>query len=102
MIEIPANVLQILGFITAGIIFWRAESILNIMASTCFLPVRLAFWGIVVGAFGLNVIIIQGYVPPVTVILLLSGLAILLLTERRIGTLLRMKHQTIFDRRTRP
>lgn len=102
MIEIPANVLQTLGFITAGIIFWRAESILNIMASTCFLPVRLAFWSIVVGSFGLNIIIIQGYVPPAMVLFLLAGLAILLMTERRIGTILRMKPHGIFDRRSRP
>lgn len=96
------HVLQFLGFIIAGIIFWRAESILNIMASNCFLPVRLAFWCMVVGAFGLTVIIIQGYVPPVMVLLLTAGLALLLMTERRIGTLLRMQTPITVDRRTRP
>lgn len=93
------QILQYIGFLSASIIFWRTESILNIMASNCFLAVRLAFWCIVVGAFGLNVSIIQGYVPSFVVLLLTSGLAILFLTERRISTFLRINIPVPKDRR---
>lgn len=93
--------LQALGFITAAVIFWRAESILNVMASNCLLPVRLAFWMMCGGAFGMSVIILQGYVPPPVVILLTAGVACLLVMERRIGTILRLKTGVVIDRRAR-
>lgn len=81
--------LQTLGFIAAAIIFWRAESVLNLMAPECRLLVRLAFWLLVVGAAATAVCFWQGYVPPVAVVLSLMGAALLLVSERRVRALLR-------------
>lgn len=92
---------QALGFIMTAIVFWRTESVLNIMSRDCVLAIRLAFWLIVVGTASMNVAILNGYVPPVTVLLTLSGLTLLLIAERRISAILRL-HTTIpHDRRTR-
>jgi hypothetical protein len=96
------HIIQVLSFVVAGIIFWRGEAILNSMNKNCFIIVRLAFWFIVVGAFGLSVVIMQGYVPSVMVLLMIIGIALLLLTERRMSVLLRMRStRWLMERRVR-
>lgn len=99
-----AHALQALGLLAAAIIFWRAESILNLMAPGCRLLVRAAFWLMTVGAAALAVSITQGYVPPAAVVLSLSGTALLLVSERRVRALLRAHtHRPFtFDRRSSP
>jgi hypothetical protein len=94
-------ILQVLGFTLAGTIFWRAESVLNLMSHQCILPIRLAFWLMVVGTASLNVAILRGYVPPATILITLAGLALLLLAERRIGTILRIHTNIPNERRSR-
>ena len=94
--------LQILGAALAAVIFWRAEAVLNIMAGDCRLVVRMAFWLLAGGAAGVGVAIWQGYVPPGAVLLSLAGIALLLVTERRIGALLRLHRPVTHERRSRP
>ena len=84
--------LQTLGFIAAAVIFWRAESVLNLLAPGCRLLVRVAFWLLTVGAAAMAVRLWQGYVPPPAVVLTLAGMAILLVIERRVK----------FERRAEP
>ena len=96
------HIQQLVGLITAIIIFWRAEGIINQMSKECIMLIRLAFWLMVVGSFGMTIIIMQGYVPPVMVLLMTAGLALLLITERRITIILR-RHgafSSYNDRRT--
>lgn len=94
--------LQALGVILAAVIFWRAEAVLNVMAHDCRFVVRLAFWSLAGGAAGVAAAIWQGYVPPGAVLLTLGGLALLLVTERRIGALLRLHRPVTHERRSRP
>ena len=97
-------ILQTLGFIAAVVIFWRAESVLNLMAPGCRLLVRLAFWLLVVGAAAMAVRLWQGYVPPPAVVLTLAGMALLLVSERRVRALLRAHtpRPVKFERRAEP
>lgn len=81
--------LQMLGFLAASVIFWRAEAMLNLIAAECRLLIRAAFWLLTVGAAALAVHISQGYSPPPAVLLPLLGTALLLAGERRVQTLLR-------------
>lgn len=85
-------ILQAMGLVVSAVIFWRAEAVLNLMSKECWLLIRLAFWFMVIGAFSIGLAIVQGYVPPSPVVLTLIGTALLLLAERRIGTLLRMRN----------
>ena len=96
--------LQTLGFIAAAVIFWRAECVLNLMAPGCRLLVRLAFWLLVVGAAAMTVRLWQGYVPPPAVVLTLAGMALLLVSERRVRALLRAHtpRPVKFERRAEP
>ena len=93
--------LQTLGFIAAVVIFWRAECVLNLMAPGCRLLVRLAFWLLVVGAAATALRIWQGYAPPVAVVLALGGVALLLVSERRVRALLRAHTPTPVPRERR-
>ena len=96
--------LQTLGFIAAAVIFWRAESVLNLMAPECRLLVRVAFWLLTVGAAAVAVCLYQGYVPPPAVVLSLMGMALLLVSERRVRALLRAHtpKPVRFERRVEP
>lgn len=93
---------QVAGAALAFAIFWRAEAVLNIMAGDCRFVVRVAFWLLAGGAAGVGVAIWQGYVPPGAVLLSLAGIALLLITERRIGALLRLHRPVTHERRSRP
>ena len=96
--------LQTLGFIAAAVIFWRAESVLNLMAPGCRLLVRVAFWLLTVGAAAVAVRLYQGYVPLPAVVLTLTGTALLLVSERRVRALLRAHtpKPVRFERRNEP
>lgn len=96
------HALQVLGFATAAIIFWRSELVLNLMSKDCLFRIRLAFWFLVAGSLFLNLKIMEGYVPPIEVLLALGGVALLLIAERRIGAILRMHTPVLNDRRSRP
>ena len=91
--------LQVLGLLLTVVIYWRTESVLNLMAPGCRFLVRVAFWLIVVGAAGVAVWILQGYVPPVVVLIMLSGVALLVMSERRVRAILRVHTPIIRNRR---
>ena len=97
-------ILQTLGFIAAAVTFWRAESILNLMAPGCRLLVRVAFWLLTVGAAAVAVRIWQGYTPPAGAALAFMGTALLLVSERRVRALLRARppKPVRFERRKAP
>lgn len=81
-------ILRFLGLLAAAVIFWRAEAVLNLMAASCRLQIRLAFWLLAVGAAAAGTLIYQGYTPPPAVMLTLAGVALLLVSERRVRALL--------------
>lgn len=75
--------LQLCGFIAAVVIFCRVEPILARMSPGCRLLVRLAFWALAVGAAAVILKVAQGYIPPFSVVLSLTGAALLLMIDRR-------------------
>ena len=77
--------LQIVALIACLGIFFRAEPVLNQMGRDCALPIRLSFWLLVVGAVAVGSAIITGWQPTAPVALALSGMALLLNTERRVS-----------------
>lgn len=92
--------LQAFGLFAALVIFWRAEPILNIMAPSCRLLVRLAFWLLAVGAAGLaTCIVFREYVPPAAFVSIVAGVALLLMSERRVRALLRLHSPVTRNRR---
>ncbi len=96
------SILQLIALIATGLIFWRAEPVLNLMGPRCRVSVRIAFWLLAVGAVALLVAITQGYRPDPSVVLLLAGTALLLASERRIKSLVRTYTPTpLAERRTR-
>ncbi len=92
--------LQAMGFVAAAVIFGRVEPVLNIMAPQCRLFVRLAFWLLAVGAAALIVCIVgRGYVPPLAYVATTIGIALLLVSERRVRALLRIHTHVTRNRR---
>ena len=83
-------VLQTLGFLASVIIFYRAESVLNRMATRCRLLVRLSFLALAVGAVTFAVRITQGFIPSIGGALTFTGMALFLLSERRLLDFLRI------------
>ena len=94
--------LQTLGFIAAAVIFWRAESVSNLMAPGCRLLVRVAFWLLTVGAAAFAVRIWQGYTPTAGAALAFMGMALLLISERRVRAILRIHTPVPRERRKAP
>lgn len=86
--------LQAAGVLASALIFWRAESVLNLLAPGCRLLVRVAFWLLVVGAASFALRVLEGYTPTVGVVLTFSGIALLLVSERRVRALLRFHTPT--------
>lgn len=82
--------LQSIALAASAIIFWRTEPIINLMGPRCRYVVRLAFWFLAVGSAALMVVITQGYRPSLPVVLSLCGTALLLASERRIKSMLRL------------
>lgn len=93
---------QALALLAALVIFFHAEPVVNLMGRACRLPVRVAFWLLAVGSAWLMLSITQGYRPPPSVAMTLCGLAVLLVTERRVRGLLRAPEHVMRDRRARP
>lgn len=91
--------LQVLGFIIASVIFWRTESLLNLMSKECVITIRFAFWLIVVGAASINLAILQGYVPSLPMLIPLAGVTLLLISERRVSAILRLHRGIKRERR---
>lgn len=92
--------LQAAGVVAACIIYARVEPILNLMAGHCCTPVRLAFWLLAVGAAALVVCIVwRAYVPPLAFLATLAGVALLLVSERRVRALLRIRTAIARNRR---
>lgn len=98
-----AHILQIIALTASAVIFWRSESIINLMHPGCRLAVRLTFWLLAVGSAALIVVITQGYEPSLPVVLALCGTA-LLASERRVRALLRAHTPTPvkFKRKSEP
>lgn len=95
--------LQAMGLVAAAVIFWRVEPVLNIMAPHCRLLVRLAFWLLAVGAAALAVcIVFREYVPPLAFVATVLGVALLLISERRVRALLRLHTPVRIERRAEP
>ena len=97
-----SHLMQIVGLFVAGVIFWRAESVLNMMTRNCRLFLRVAFCLLAVGAAALALQISQGYTPPAAVVLLLAGMALLLVSERRMRAVLRINTPVQHERRVNP
>lgn len=74
---------QMLALLAASIIFWRAESAINMMTKSSAFPIRAAFFLLAVGAVALIFAIARGYQPPLSVALPLVGVALLLSCNRR-------------------
>ncbi len=97
-----SHIPQIVALLAALVIFLRAEPVINLMGRACTLPVRVAFWLLSVGSAWLILSISQGYIPPPAVTLTLLGVAVLMLTERRIRGLLRNPEYVLRNRRMLP
>jgi hypothetical protein len=81
--------LQTLAVSAAIVILWRSENALDKMDSRCPVAIRIAFWLQVVGSFGIILWISQGFEPNIPTVLALSGIAGLLMIERRVDGMLR-------------
>jgi hypothetical protein len=97
-----AHVLQAVTLLASLVIFFRVEPAVNLMGRACRLPVRVAFWTLSVGSAWLVLSITQGYRPSLPVTLTICGIAVLLVTERRVRGLLRAPEHVLRDRRARP
>lgn len=96
-----AYILQGIALVASIAILFRVEAHVNIMGRGCPMLVRLTFWLLAVGAAWLALSITQGYRPNVGVVLVLWGVALLLLLERRMRGLLRAPERVIHDRRAK-
>lgn len=97
-----AHVMQLIALTASAVILWRTEPAINLMGPRCQLAIRIAFWLLAVGSVALILIITQGYRPKLPVVLVLCGLALLLVNERRIKGLLRMHTPVKEERRAEP
>ncbi len=75
---------QTVALTACGVIFWRTEPVLNRMSRCTFRLVWLAFFLLVAGSFGGICWILTGYVPAWPTVVLIAGVALLLLCERRV------------------
>jgi len=96
------NAVQILGLIAAAIIFWRSETIINLMGHTCRLPIRVAFWLLLVSSLATGAAILGGYLPALPILGLLCGVALLLASERRLKGILRLHSPSTLEKRRTP
>lgn len=84
-------ILQIIALVACGVIFARAEPVLNQMGRDCKLMIRLAFWLLGAGAGAIGAMILTGWQPTAPVVFALTGTALLLQSERRVRNLRRFK-----------
>ena len=81
---------QVVGLSACAVIFWRTEPVLNRMCCRTFRLLYSAFYFLTVGAFGFVCWILAGYVPPWPVLVLVVGVALLLVCERRVKIFIRL------------
>lgn len=93
--------MQVAGVLMCGLILWRAEPTLARMDRYTHLSVRLAMWMATVGAVARLVWIVMGGVPDGISVLMLSGLAMLLICERRLRIIVPRFGLKRADRRNR-
>lgn len=82
------SVLDLIGLTVAALILWRTEPALNRMSTTTHWMIRYALLLMAAGALALLLSILAGQTPSFPTLLLASGLALLLICERRLRYLL--------------
>jgi hypothetical protein len=85
------TILQVIALIAAVTIFLRVEPVLNVMGNEVSIVFRTSFWLLAVGALALILVVLQGYVPSLPVSLIVWGIAIFLVRERRLRNIHRMR-----------
>lgn len=93
--------MQVAGVLMCGLILWRAEPTLARMDRYTHMSVRLAMWLATVGAVARLGWIMLGGVPDGISVLMLGGLAMLLMCERRLRILVPRFGIKRLDRRNR-
>lgn len=92
MIEtISSLFFSMVGLVAASVILWRAEPALNRMTSATHWMIRYAMLLVAAGALALCVAIIAGTPPGLDTLLLATGIAMLMLCERRLRFLVNHK-----------
>ena len=87
---ISDTIAQGLALASCGAIFWRTEPVLNRMCCSTFRRIYAAFYLLVVGSFALAFWILAGYVPAWPTVVLVTGIALLLICERRVKVFIRL------------
>jgi len=85
--------LQLVTLVACLVVFFKAEPILNQIGRDCAMVIRLAFWLLTAGAAGVGAAILSGWQPTGPVTMALSGIALLLHSERRLESLYRPKNK---------
>lgn len=82
--EQMAIALQVVTAISAALIFWRAESVINHMSRACSHLIRVSFWVTAVGALSVvATIALCDHKPHPAESMMIVGLAMLLVGDRR-------------------
>lgn len=76
--------LNLLALVSASVILWRAEPALARMSGTTHWMIRYALLLLAGGAIGIILAILSGAVVDLLTLLILAGIALLLLCERRL------------------
>lgn len=80
---------QVAGTVLAGMVLWRGEPALAKMQKGTPILMRFSLWLLVVGSFARLVWIFLGNVPDPVTLLMLGGVSVMLLCERRVSVLTR-------------
>lgn len=90
---------QLCTVLACMVIFFRTEPVLNQMARGCKFHIRVAFWLLVVGSVGAGSAVLLGWTPPPFVAILLAGVALLLVGERRLRSIHRLNAGKVLKER---
>lgn len=80
---------QVAGTVLAGMVIWKGEPALAKMRKETPILLRFSLWLLVVGSFARLIWISLGNVPDPVTLLMLGGVSVLLLCERRVSVLTR-------------
>lgn len=83
---------QVIGTLVALVILVRAEPAISRMGPATPALIRLAFVLLAAGAAWALIAILTGTVPPWPLVVIAAGAAVLLLCDRRIRLLTRLRH----------
>lgn len=83
--------LSIITLLACAIILWRVEPAISHMSGDTHWMIRYAMLLIAGGALGMSLILLTGWPPTLSTALLVSGIALLLLCERRVRFLVNHK-----------